>query len=163
MATEMLMGIYDPLHDLLSVTGGQCIGMSFRRIEEILGRKLPASAYRHRPWWANEARGHSHAKAWLSAGFETSEVDMQGQRLVFRRMGRRSQPAGGVSEEAREFQPDQTRARRSSLFGALKGTFSVAQGVDLTKPALGAEEQSEWDTSLDSKALRIEEGRRRKA
>ncbi|MCC6919468.1 MAG: hypothetical protein IT548_09700 [Alphaproteobacteria bacterium] len=161
------MGIYDPLSTALNAAAGLRVELSFRQIEEILGRKLPGSAYRHRPWWANEERGHSHAKAWLSAGFETAEVDMTGQRLVFRRVGRRgAAAAGGLSEEAGPFHAagataGEVRARRSPLFGALKGTFSVAAEQDLTQPALDAAEQAEWDAGLDRKADRLEEGLRR--
>ncbi len=48
---------------------------SFSEIEAILGERLPVSARRHGAWWANERVGtHSHARAWLAAGFETSPV-----------------------------------------------------------------------------------------
>ena len=60
---------------------------SFAEIEAIIGFALPASARRHRPWWANQRRGtgHSHALVWVKAGWETAEVDMAGETLVFRR------------------------------------------------------------------------------
>ena len=55
----------------------------FAEIEEVLGLDLPASARSHAAWWSNG--GHSHAGAWLDAGFKTSELDLSRQTVVFRR------------------------------------------------------------------------------
>ena len=39
--------------------------MTFAEIEQILGAALPKSAYRYRPWWANQRAGtRVHARAW---------------------------------------------------------------------------------------------------
>lgn len=61
---------------------------SFGEIEAIIGFELPASARLHRPWWANQrlGNGHSQALAWSVAGWETAEVDMDAEELLFRRM-----------------------------------------------------------------------------
>lgn len=49
--------------------------LTFAEIESILGVPIPASARQYRPWWANEEAGtHIHARAWLDAGFKTSNV-----------------------------------------------------------------------------------------
>ncbi len=63
---------------------------SFAEIESILGFGLPDSARLYRPWWANqsEGAGHSQALAWAVSGWETSEVDMDEETLVFRRRRR---------------------------------------------------------------------------
>ena len=59
---------------------------TFGEIESIIGFKLPASARRHRPWWANQSgEGHTHALAWKAAGWETAEVDMAAETLLLRR------------------------------------------------------------------------------
>lgn len=60
---------------------------SFREIESIMGFELPASARFHRPWWSNQTggNGHSQALAWSAAGWETAEVDMDAETLLFRR------------------------------------------------------------------------------
>ena len=60
---------------------------SFGEIESIIGFELPASARLHRPWWANQrsGNGHSQALAWSVAGWETAEVDMDGETLLLRR------------------------------------------------------------------------------
>jgi hypothetical protein len=58
---------------------------SFDEIEQLLSpHTLPKSARLYRPWWANDARGsHTHANAWLVAGFITARVNLAGETLVF--------------------------------------------------------------------------------
>lgn len=59
---------------------------TFGEIESIVGFELPASARLHRPWWSNQrgGNGHSQALAWTVAGWETAEVDMDAETLLFR-------------------------------------------------------------------------------
>ena len=59
---------------------------TFSNIESILGFELPASARKHSAWWSNEKDGgrHSQAVAWTAAGWETAEVDVEAETLVFR-------------------------------------------------------------------------------
>ena len=68
-------------------------------------------------------------KAWLEADFQSEQVDMEGEKLVFCRTesiksGNRGSEASGPS----------ARTPRS-LYGWLEGTVRVAPGVDLTEPA----------------------------
>ena len=46
------------------------------------GVRLPASASRHRPWWANDP-SHSQARAWLSLGRTVDHVHMDSRRVLF--------------------------------------------------------------------------------
>ena len=59
---------------------------TFSNIESILGFELPASARVYSGWWTNKNSGgtHSQAVAWSAAGWETSEVDMVAETLLFR-------------------------------------------------------------------------------
>ena len=59
--------------------------VSFADIETVLGFELPESARLYRPWWSNQVDGHSQATAWMAAGWETAEVDVRGETLLFRR------------------------------------------------------------------------------
>ncbi len=159
------MALYEPLGQYLKKNGSGHIAMTFREVETVIGRKLPASAYRHRPWWANEERGHSHAKAWLGAGYETEQVDMAGKKLVFKRVAapdtRGSSALSGMSESDRMFKIEETmekKPRRSPLWGALKGTFTIEPGWDLTKPALDPEDLDYMEANLDRTADLIDEG-----
>ena len=148
------MATYDPLGQYLAKSAALRIPMTFREVESVLGRKLPASAYRHRPWWANEARGHSHARAWLQAGYETQQVDMVGKKLVFAR----ASASRGMAASQREFEPGEKRHGRHPLIGCMKGTFTIEPGWDLTKPAFDPEELAEMDANLDRTADLIADG-----
>ncbi len=144
------MSVYQPLEKYLKSQSFGEIPMSFAEIARILGRALPKSAYDHRPWWANEAAGHSHAKAWLNAGFETAQVDMAQQKLIFRRIR-----PGGLSESSRMFPPAPKDAARHPLFGALKGTFTVTCA---DQPSCDAADLAEMDAGIERTARLIEEG-----
>ena len=80
-------GKYAPLYEHLQSLKKNEWPVSFTEIEKVLGFSLPDSARIHRPWWANQGGqgGHSHALAWEMAGWKTAEVDLEEERLVFRR------------------------------------------------------------------------------
>ncbi len=74
-------GKYEPLKHYLESSGNDFIDLSFSEIERILGFKLPSSAYSYQAWWANEVESHSHALAWLGAGYRTSGLDLSNQKV----------------------------------------------------------------------------------
>ena len=53
-------------------------------VEMLLKINLPESAHLYPAWWAND-ESHSHALAWVAAGWETTDVDMAAGTLVFTR------------------------------------------------------------------------------
>lgn len=57
------------------------ISLSFTEIEQIVGTKLPKSAYTYREWWANGS--HFHALAWMQAGWLVDNVVL-GESITFR-------------------------------------------------------------------------------
>lgn len=61
-------GKYAPLHRRLAGLTGDVWRASFREIEDVLGFALPDSARLYPAWWSNGDR-HSHALAWVAAGF----------------------------------------------------------------------------------------------
>jgi hypothetical protein len=61
--------------------------LSFRQIEELIGRRLPPSARLHQAWWAN-SDSHSQARAWLEAGWTVSSFDLGMEQVVFVRARR---------------------------------------------------------------------------
>lgn len=125
------MSKYDPLAHFLERSTSSEIRMSFDEIEEVLGFALPPSQT-HRAWWSNNPSNNVMTKAWLSAGYETEQVDIEGRKLTFRRVRPKSQPAKSFGSAA----PANVRlARRHPLFGWMAGTFTVAPGTDLTAPA----------------------------
>lgn len=64
---------------------------SFEELEKMLGRELPPSARKYRPWWENEysSESHSHAQAWMQAGWKVDAVSMEEGWVRFVRAGRR--------------------------------------------------------------------------
>ena len=67
---------------------------SFDQLEKLLGRKLPPSARTHRPWWGNEDSSgtHSHAQAWVDAGWKVDEVSLREEWVRFVRVEKRRWP-----------------------------------------------------------------------
>lgn len=59
--------------------------LTFAQIEEIIGDRLPTSAWEHRSWWANNATTHSHAVQWLNAGWRVASINMSMERVIFTR------------------------------------------------------------------------------
>jgi len=123
---------YAPLGDYLRKQRGSQVRMTFGQIERVIGGKLPASQH-HRAWWSNNPWNNVMTKVWLDAGFVTEQVDIEGRKLVFRRVGKEHIPMAQFAEEP------QKKARfasgRHPLFGALKGLVRIPAGTDLTEPA----------------------------
>jgi hypothetical protein len=86
------MARYDPLMRYLVGLDLDEVSLSFAEVESILGRRLPPSAREHQAWWAN-TDSHSHARAWLQAGWRTERLDRGGERVAFVR-----DRASGVAE-----------------------------------------------------------------
>ena len=70
------MSKYDPLADHLRGSGQESVPMTFADIEQVIGAKLPQSAFTHRAWWSNNPTNNVMTRAWLEAGYTTAEVDM---------------------------------------------------------------------------------------
>lgn len=122
------MSKYEPLGVYLRQKSTAEVPMTFREIEQVIGTSLPPKAQNHPAWWSNSTSNNVMTRIWLEAGFKTERVDVAARRLVFRRAGPRPVQAPGrpaLSE----------RSGGHPLFGALKGTVTVAPGVDLTAPS----------------------------
>lgn len=75
---------YDPLRHRLEAERAEALLLRFSDVEALIGSPLPASARRHRTWWANETAGtHGHARSWLAAGWRTRHVDMKAESVEF--------------------------------------------------------------------------------
>jgi hypothetical protein len=115
------MSKYESLPQFLASVHGSIKRLGFADIERILGFRLPISAYKHEAWWSNNATGHSHARAWLEAGWRTEALDLAGRSVIFRRLGHPSGPAAA--------------SRPGAPWGCMAGTVTIMPGVDLTAPA----------------------------
>jgi hypothetical protein len=73
---------YEELAKHLEKQDADLLRMSFNEIEAIMG-PLPPAARKHRAWWANSASQNHATNGWLSVGWETSQVHMDKEDLVF--------------------------------------------------------------------------------
>lgn len=91
---------YEPLkrHLESSFSRGE-MRLGFAEIERMLRFSLPRSAYAHQAWWSNTRVGHSHAAAWLDAGWKTAALDLVAQKVSFVREGTGS----GLAEQGSSF------------------------------------------------------------
>jgi hypothetical protein len=81
------MSVYDPLRRKLESVRKRTVRLSFSEIEALLGRPLPASAYKFSAWWGNESSrraGHTQAMSWLDAGFK-AKVSLKQRAVEFHR------------------------------------------------------------------------------
>jgi hypothetical protein len=61
------------------------VTLSLARIDGLIGTNLPMSAYRNETWWSNAA-SCAHAKGWLDAGWEVSEVNLKEGKITFKQV-----------------------------------------------------------------------------
>ena len=127
------MSKYAPLGDYLRKQNKTLVPMTFAEIERIVGTRLPKSQ-RYPAWWSNNPWNNVMTQVWLDAGFETEQVDVAARKLVFRRVGPSSSALGDKSVPPSA--PNQGSPQRPPLIGWMKGTFTIAPGVDLTQPAM---------------------------
>ena len=126
------MSKYDPLLTYLSQNRDEAVPRGFSEIEHVLGFELPPSSRRQRAWWSNNPTNNVMTQAWLDAGYETANVDMTGEKLMFRKV------------HAAPKSTDGPRKGDHPLFGALKGWLTLPADLDLTRPA-----DPEWADRLD--------------
>ncbi len=75
---------YNPLRDYLATYRAAQLNMTFEHIEHIIEAKLETAAYTFKSWWEND-RENPQAIAWLEAGWEVEDVDLQRRGVVFKR------------------------------------------------------------------------------
>jgi hypothetical protein len=147
------MSKYDALGSFLRSQGGELVPMTFGEIERVTGTKLPNSK-QYPAWWSNNIWNNVMTKVWLEAGYRSEQVDIAHEKLVFRRD---VSDQRNLKEDSQMFEP----APKSSVFqghpivGALKGTFTIEPGWDLTKPAL---DEDDMDAAIEKTADLIDKG-----
>ena len=124
------MSKYSPLGDYLRKQQTTLIPMTFAEIERIVGSKLPKSQC-YPAWWSNNPWNNVMTQVWLDAGFQTEQVDVTRRKLVFRRVS----ALPPVTENGSAPSIDAGISKHHPLIGWMKGTVTIAPGVDLTQPA----------------------------
>lgn len=98
------MNLYASLKQFLLSSGKDSVSMTFSELEKTLGFVLPKSAYAYKAWWANG--GHSHAQAWLNAGYKVKRADCHTQTVCFYR-------SGSISKQKSQTHPKEHRATQA--------------------------------------------------
>jgi len=75
------MSRYDKFGDYLD-SQNESFTISFEKIEEIIGEKLPDSAYSYPAWWSNND-SHQLMKIILSKNWESKNLDLEKQEIEF--------------------------------------------------------------------------------
>jgi hypothetical protein len=127
------MSKYQPLTEHLRKLSFSQYQLKFKDIENIIKDRLPASAYQYRAWWSNNPSNSAMTKAWLDAGWISSDVDLKGERLVFRRKSRTPallpQPVGEDSLILKNLTPE-TMANLRAI-AQLKGVSIPQAALDI--------------------------------
>lgn len=80
-------GRYAPLLEYLdqqAKEGHDTLDVSFDEVEDMIDTPLPASARKHRAFWANTEQ-RAHAKGWMQLGWKVVGVDLDEGKLSFAR------------------------------------------------------------------------------
>lgn len=133
---------YELLGKHLKTSNFDRIEMTFDEVEDVIGSALPRSKV-YPAWWSNNPSNNPMTKVWLTAGYRTEQVDIEGCKLVFRRDTENSgsEFAGMAEAAGGEF------GGRHPLVGCMKGLMTIAPGTDLTEPA-----DPEWADMLEDDA-----------
>jgi hypothetical protein len=150
------MSKYDALGRFLRNQNTNYVPMTFREIERVTGTKLPSSK-QYPAWWSNNAWNNVMTKVWLDAGFRSEQVDIAGEKLVFRREVHLSKKEQEVPSPSAL----KGKGMRHPIIGALKGTFTVEPGWDPAKSPF--EEFGELDAAVERTADLIDEGLQRRS
>ena len=80
---------YDALRDyLLGLPRGQTrVTMTFAKVEEVLGERLPPSAHEHDGWWRGSTPWSRVVKerAWERGGWVVDDLNLRAKLVTFRR------------------------------------------------------------------------------
>jgi DNA-binding transcriptional regulator YiaG len=76
---------YQPLLEFLRDSNQDEVTLTLAEIEALINDTLPDSARSKRAWWSNRSKGALQASAWMEAGYRVEDVDMDGQRVTFRK------------------------------------------------------------------------------
>ena len=76
---------YQPLLEFLRDSNQDEVILTFAEIEALMNNPLPNSAKSKRAWWSNRSKGALQASAWMEAGYRVDDVDLDEQRVTFRK------------------------------------------------------------------------------
>ena len=134
------MGKYEPLGQFLKKQKRDRVNITFAEIEHVIGMKLPKSSKSHRAWWSNNPSNNVMTKEWLAAGYETEEVDIAREKLVFRKSN--VERATGL------------HGGKQYFIGSMKGMFTFPEDFDPERPFDGMIDwEGDWKVDKFGKSV----------
>jgi hypothetical protein len=101
------------------------ITMRFAEIEDVIGDKLPASAYKYKHWWSN-IRNYAPSESWLTAGWRVEEVNLEENKVTFLREEK-------PSKEKPEIKGGRGSRKSTSEFKALALKAKIRRKTPISK------------------------------
>lgn len=127
---------YYPLFAHLKQAAGEPVLLSFARIEQLLGTRLPGSARTRAGWWSNRSSGAVQASAWMDAGYHVKAVDLAAETVQFGK----AQLTYIVKKSG------DTVLWNSGMIKALRQHMKMSQGELADELGVRQQTVSEWET-----------------
>ncbi|MEM6255155.1 MAG: helix-turn-helix transcriptional regulator [Cyanobacteria bacterium P01_D01_bin.156] len=75
---------YYPLFEHLQRCSDDTVVLTFAKIESVIDKSLPKSAFNKKNWWSNrDSASALQAKAWVYAEYHVKSVDLTQQTVIF--------------------------------------------------------------------------------
>ena len=105
------------------------VDCSFGQIEQIIGKQLPNSAYKHSPWWGNNP-SHPLMKRVLKIGWKAMNLSLENKTITFYR-GTKSGKSTYALDMVKELQKEKEfKIQRNNLLEQQTPDFTVdGQGI----------------------------------
>ena len=129
---------YFPLFEALRNSGKEVVTYRVTEIEQIVGAPLPPTAYTQRAWWSNRNSGSNQALAWMSAGYNVSEIDLDAGHITFQKPLFRYE----IKREGG------TILWNAEMIKALRHHMNLSQGELADELGVRQQTISEWETQL---------------
>lgn len=126
---------YQRLLEYLQRSDRSEVSFTFGEIETLLGEKLPASARKNRGWWSNRSKGALQATSWMQAGYLVEDLDLEVERVVFRKPPDRYQVE----------RVGNTVLWNSELIKALRRHMGLSQAEFAARLGVRQQTVSEWE------------------
>lgn len=115
------------------------VKLTFPRIDGLIGENLPQAAYRDEDWWSNTS-GNIHARSWLDAGFEVSEINLKEGCVVFHKVREVPVHKNPYTKIEKPFTPVPVRRLRSKVPSKTKASrlYARVKNIERKKQTLPA-------------------------
>ncbi|HAG82729.1 MAG TPA: transcriptional regulator [Cyanobacteria bacterium UBA12227] len=129
---------YQPLLEFLRGSNQNEVILTFGEIEALMNDSLPDSAKEKRAWWSNRTKGALQASAWMEAGYRVEDVDLDRQRVTFRK----------PTIKPKVPQVSNTGVWNSELIKALRLHMGLTQAEFAKQLGVRQQTVSEWENGV---------------